>query len=115
MGIWKNIGLIELFSLLTNLPAFFFRLWSLICHVIAKAAAAMDAYLRNPACSITRLALVHADVDDFEAERFVGAFKINRTVTDLDLTNNKLGAAENLNTVMPDLITGGEVREGASE
>ena len=43
-----------------------------------------------------------------ECERFVCAVKGNKNLQELDLSNNKVGQAENLNTVMPDLITGGE-------
>jgi Ran GTPase-activating protein (RanGAP) involved in mRNA processing and transport len=52
--------------------------------------------------------LRNADVDDFECERFVEAIKNNNSLVELDLSNNKIGSAENLNTVMPDLVTGGE-------
>ena len=49
-----------------------------------------------------------ADVDDYECERFVEAIKDNKSLLELELSHNKIGSAENLNTVMPDLITGGE-------
>ncbi|KAJ1393741.1 hypothetical protein B484DRAFT_408123 [Ochromonadaceae sp. CCMP2298] len=61
-----------------------------------------------PTCPLERLVLRSADVDDFECERFVEAIKQNRSLVELDLSNNLIGSAENLNTVMPDLITGGE-------
>ena len=53
-----------------------------------------------------KLALRTADVDDYECERFVKALTANTSLKDLDLSSNLIGAAENLNTVMPDLITG---------
>jgi Ran GTPase-activating protein (RanGAP) involved in mRNA processing and transport len=62
----------------------------------------------SPTCPLERLILRSADVDDFECERFVEAIKNNNSLVELDLSNNKIGSAENLNTVMPDLITGGE-------
>ena len=34
------------------------------------------------------------------------AIKNNKSLVELDLSNNKIGSAENLNTVMPDLVTG---------
>ena len=36
------------------------------------------------------------------------AIKENKSLVELDLSSNKIGSAENLNTVMPDLVTGGE-------
>ena len=60
----------------------------------------------SPTCPLERLILRNADVDDFECERFVEAIKCNSSLVELDLSNNKIGSAENLNTVMPDLITG---------
>ncbi len=72
------------------------------------AADALADYLRNPNCTLQRLVMQTADVDDFEAEPFIDAVKENRSLLDLDLTDNLIGGAENLNTVMPDLITGSE-------
>ena len=72
------------------------------------AADALAEYLRNPSCTLQRLVMQTADVDDFEAEPFIDAVKENRSLLDLDLTDNLIGGAENLNTVMPDLITGSE-------
>jgi len=60
----------------------------------------------SPTCPLERLILRNADVDDFECERFVEAIKCNSSLVELDLSNNKIGSAENLNTVMPDLVTG---------
>ncbi len=60
----------------------------------------------SPTCPLERLILRNADVDDFECERFVEAIKNNKSLVELDLSNNKIGSAENLNTVMPDLVTG---------
>lgn len=36
------------------------------------------------------------------------AISHSKCLKEVDLSNNKLGCAENLNTVMPDLVTGGE-------
>lgn len=36
------------------------------------------------------------------------ALKCNKNLKELDLSNNKIGSAESLNTVMPDIVTGGE-------
>jgi hypothetical protein len=48
------------------------------------------------------------DIDDFECGRFVLALPTNMKLKELDLANNKIGSAENLNTVFPDVVTGGE-------
>ena len=55
-----------------------------------------------------KLTLKSADVDDYECERFVNALSKNTSLKELDLSSNLIGSAENLNTVMPDLVTGGE-------
>lgn len=71
-------------------------------------AAAMAKYIASPTCSVEKLTMQRADVDDFECERFVSAIGMNKSLVNLDLSYNLIGGAENLNTVMPDLITGGE-------
>ena len=45
-------------------------------------------------------------VDDFECDRFIEAVKMNSSLKELVLSRNKIGQAENLNTVYPDLTTG---------
>ena len=45
-------------------------------------------------------------VDDSEAANFINAVKANRSLTELILSNNKIGEAENYNTVFPDYQTG---------
>ena len=72
------------------------------------SARALFDYLQSETCPLQRLILKSADVDDFECERFVEAIKLNKSLKELDLASNKIGSAENLNTVMPDLVTGGE-------
>jgi hypothetical protein len=71
-------------------------------------AAAMAQYIASSQCSVEKLTMQRADVDDFECERFVSAIGVNKSLVNLDLSYNLIGGAENLNTVMPDLITGGE-------
>lgn len=78
-------------------------------NIIGKVSAqALAEYLGSPGCPLIRLILRNADVDDEECEKFVRSIKENKNLQELDLANNKLGQAENLNTVYPDLITGGE-------
>lgn len=73
-----------------------------------ETADLLSQFIRLPTCPLERLTLKKADVDDFECHKFVDAIKTNTTIKELDLSNNKIGSAENLNTVMPDLVTGGE-------
>eukprot|EP00602_Paraphysomonas_sp_CaronLab_P006212 CAMPEP_0185022528 /NCGR_PEP_ID=MMETSP1103-20130426/5232_1 /TAXON_ID=36769 /ORGANISM="Paraphysomonas bandaiensis, Strain Caron Lab Isolate" /LENGTH=1416 /DNA_ID=CAMNT_0027554633 /DNA_START=142 /DNA_END=4389 /DNA_ORIENTATION=+ len=73
-----------------------------------EAADAMAALLLKRPPTLQRLILRKADVDDFEGERFVNALVGHSAITELDLSNNKIGHAEVLNTVMPNLITATE-------
>lgn len=72
------------------------------------SARALFEYLQSDSCPLERLILRSADVDDYECKKFIEAIKLNNSLRELDLSNNKIGAAENLNTVMPDIVTGGE-------
>lgn len=72
------------------------------------SAAALFEYLMSASCPLQRLILSSADVDDFECGKFVAAVKKNLSLRELDISSNKIGGAENLNTVMPDIVTGGE-------
>jgi hypothetical protein len=77
----------------------------------SDSADALASYLRQTEpfkCPLIRLTSRHADIDDFECERFVAALHGNLVLKDLDLSHNIIGGAENLNTVMPDVVTGGE-------
>lgn len=51
-----------------------------------QAAAAMGDYLESPTCTLEKLVLQKADVDDFEGDRFIQALKKNTTVKEIDLT-----------------------------
>lgn len=73
-----------------------------------ESAEAIAAYIGKEGCTLKRLVMQHADVDDFEGERFITALQQNSTLVELDLSNNKLGSAEALNTVMPDITTAPE-------
>ncbi len=61
-------------------------------------ADSLSSYLSSSTCPLEKLVLNNADVDDFECERFISAIMHNRSITDLDLSYNKIGASENLNT-----------------
>mmetsp|Transcript_16332 Transcript_16332/g.30488 ORF Transcript_16332/g.30488 Transcript_16332/m.30488 type:complete len:1463 (-) Transcript_16332:187-4575(-) len=71
-------------------------------------ADALAELLTKKPPTLERLLLRKADVDDFEGERFVTALIGNETIRELDLSNNLIGHAEILNTVMPDLLTATE-------
>jgi hypothetical protein len=73
-----------------------------------KAALALNTYLSRADCSLKRLILQKADVDDDECRDFVSSLFLNRNLEEIDLSENLVGSSENLNTVMPDLTTGGE-------
>ncbi len=73
-----------------------------------ESAEALAVYISNPECPLRTLIISKADVDDFEGERFVSGLLKNRHLKELDLSHNKLGTAETLNTVMPDLTTAPE-------
>ena len=73
-----------------------------------NAAGSLSSYLASPSCALIRLALQRADVDDMECERIVSSLRTNRSLTDLDLSENLVGSHEQLNTVLPDITTGAE-------
>lgn len=77
-----------------------------------QAAAALGSYLGRSNCPLKKLALSYADVDDYEAAKFVTVLKTNLSLTDIDLAHNKIGAAEMRNTVNPELVTGSEAFAG---
>jgi Ran GTPase-activating protein (RanGAP) involved in mRNA processing and transport len=74
----------------------------------SDTSEALAQYLGRADCPLLKLVLKNADVDDFECEGFISALQANTTLKEIDLSNNKIGSAEVLNTVMPDLTTGGE-------
>ena len=73
-----------------------------------NAAASLLEYMASPKCSLVRLTLRRADVDDLECERIISSLRTNRSLTDLDLSENLIGSHEQLNTVFPDITTGTE-------
>jgi hypothetical protein len=72
------------------------------------AAGSLANYLSLPSCPLKRLILQKADVDDDECRNFVEALEKNTCLEELDLSENLVGSSENLNSVMPDITTGGE-------
>jgi hypothetical protein len=65
-------------------------------------------YLVSSTCTLKTLILNAADVDDFECAGFIDAVRQNTSLRELDLSGNLIGKSENLNTVLPDIITGSE-------
>ena len=65
------------------------------------SAESLAVYCAARSCPLVKLTMMKADVDDFEGAVFIEGLQNNVNLTDLDLSHNKLGTAENLNTVMP--------------
>jgi Ran GTPase-activating protein (RanGAP) involved in mRNA processing and transport len=76
--------------------------------VDGQCSRALASYLRTPSCSLRRLVLKSADIDDTEADHFVKSLMNNSTLQELDLSHNLIGRAETLNTVRPEFNTGAE-------
>ena len=74
----------------------------------SDASEALASYLASTDCTLTKLVMRKADIDDGECHNFVEVLKHNRTLTYIDMSENLLGKDENLNAVNPDIITGGE-------
>jgi Ran GTPase-activating protein (RanGAP) involved in mRNA processing and transport len=69
-------------------------------------AKALQEYLSGEErCPLQTLILKNANVDDFEGAMFIRSLQNNKTLTELNLSNNLIGGAEILNVVQPDLIT----------
>ncbi|CAM9877744.1 unnamed protein product [Scytosiphon promiscuus] len=72
------------------------------------AARELALYFSDPRCTLAKLILSKADVDDFEAANFVKHMKANKTLTYLDLSHNLIGSQESINYVRPEFYTGAE-------
>lgn len=73
-----------------------------------NAADSLADYLKAKTCPLKTLTLTGADIDDSECDRFITALRYNTTMTELDMSNNKIGVSETLNVVKPDFRTGSE-------
>lgn len=73
-----------------------------------KAAKAISEYLSSSNCPLKKLIIQNSDVNDYECEKFITALQNNNNLIYLDLSDNRIGSAEALNFVRPNLITGGE-------
>ena len=63
------------------------------------AADALADYVQREDCPCESLVMQVSDVDDFEGERFVRCLMKNRSITEIDLSDNLLGRAEVMRTV----------------
>lgn len=70
-----------------------------------KSAESLANYVKSKDCPLETLVLQQSDIDDFEGERFVRDLYENCSITDLDLSENKIGQAENMRTIIPNLVT----------
>lgn len=57
----------------------------------SKSALALSNYLRSEGCYLQTLLLSKADLDDDEIGLFMDALEINKSITEIDLSHNKLG------------------------
>mmetsp|Transcript_5234 Transcript_5234/g.11448 ORF Transcript_5234/g.11448 Transcript_5234/m.11448 type:complete len:1188 (+) Transcript_5234:1048-4611(+) len=73
-----------------------------------RSSATLDAFLRDTHCQLLTLHLNGADVDDEECKNIAEAISHNQSIRTLGLQKNLIGAAEMVNVLNPDLITGGE-------
>ncbi|CAK4697956.1 unnamed protein product [Aphanomyces euteiches] len=74
----------------------------------AATAKSLRLFLESKTCSLTHLVLEKSDIDDFECAAFMTAFEKNSSVVELRLSRNRIGEAEELNVVQPEITTGGE-------
>lgn len=65
----------------------------------AETTKALCSYLLGEDCVLQELVLQHVNVDDKECCKLVEAIKNNNYITLLDLSYNKIGESETLNTV----------------
>eukprot|EP00903_Cladosiphon_okamuranus_P020889 g19182.t1 len=72
------------------------------------AARELALYFSDRQCTLAKLILSKADVDDFEASNFVKHMTSNKTLTYLDLSHNLIGSQESINYVRPEFYTGAE-------
>ncbi|CAM9116440.1 unnamed protein product [Pylaiella littoralis] len=99
-------SLCKLCSLVVGMPGL--KNLDLSSNKVDEAAAIIRVYLVHPSCSLQTLTLRSADVDDSECCLMMEALRLNRSLTRLDVSENKIGQNEMLNVVQPDLVTGGE-------
>ncbi|KAF0693865.1 Aste57867_15207 [Aphanomyces stellatus] len=73
-----------------------------------SAAKTLRRYIEDKACTLKQLVMEKSDIDDFECAAFMTAFEKNTSVVELVIPRNRIGEAEQLNVVKPEITTGGE-------
>jgi hypothetical protein len=94
-------GLVAMLNAFSCMPG----LTALNSQTMRSNPEALGYLVSSKNCNLKKMILRRADVDDFEGERFVRSLEGNTTIEELDLSYNKIGHAEVLNTVYPDLTT----------
>ncbi|KDO32465.1 hypothetical protein SPRG_02942 [Saprolegnia parasitica CBS 223.65] len=74
----------------------------------SNAAKILRTMIASPSCTLQHLVMAKADIDDFECAAFMSAFEKNASVEELVMPRNRIGEAEQLNVVKPEITTGGE-------
>jgi Ran GTPase-activating protein (RanGAP) involved in mRNA processing and transport len=103
----NDTGLIPLMKAMVSIPTLL-QLDLSLNNIGMDAAILLGGYLESDSCALEKLRVKNANIDDFKCEKFVPKLTANKTLKDIDLSSNTIGAAENLNTVMPELTTGSE-------
>lgn len=57
----------------------------------SKSAEALTHFLKRPDCTLATLKMSNADLDDDEVAIFMDALEANRSITEMDVSGNKLG------------------------
>ena len=83
-------------------------LLTIISCSISDSADGLANYLASSNCVLQRLHLSRSDIDDAETTKFIEALASNTSLEELDLSHNLIGKDETLNSVKPDVTTGGE-------
>ena len=105
----------SLMPLALKLPEFkYLTFLDLSYNKMDDSSVSIIDFLQREDCVLSTLLLNGADVDDDEAGNLMEAFASNKSVTTLGLAHNKIGGNEILNTVKPDVTTGGEAIAGKS-
>ena len=57
----------------------------------SKSAEALTHFLKRQDCSLSTLKMSNADLDDEEVAIFMDALEVNQSITEMDVSHNKLG------------------------
>jgi hypothetical protein len=101
-----DVSLVPLCRWVVEVPRL--QLLDLSNNKVDEAAEIVRGYLMDPSCCLGTLVLRSADIDDGECVHLMSAVKNCSSLTSLDISCNLIGDSEALNTVNPDLFTGGE-------